>query len=381
MSVSIELHASDLREAVGSYIVTHKLFSKEPVFRLQRNDQRQEDGSRVLVTLGVGRVPFEEGGIHFTFIREYIGEPVTARSCDRDTAIHEIVQLVGPDAEAIQSLCSRAVKQCEADIFDHFQVYSYNAPGEFWQRMAYVPTRGFDSVILDAAISRRIIDDIKEFTCADTANWYKKHCIPLRRGYLFYGPPGTGKSSMIAAIASELRRSVHRMSLVAPRLTDDGLCLAISLASHPALFVFEDVDALFDTHRVRKEDFCVTFSGLLNAIDGVGDKHTGSLFIFTSNHPERLDAALTRKGRIDRRFEFGRMNADMARRMFLRFYPGADEYAVAFAANVMQLSPKATPVEMQHHFITHRRSDAATAAHEIVIDIEETPRGGECFYT
>ena len=42
----------------------------------------------------------------------------------------------------------------------------------------------------------------------------------------------------------------------------------------------------------------VTFSGLLNAIDGVASQE-GRLFFMTTNHIEKLDPALIRPGRCD----------------------------------------------------------------------------------
>merc|ERR1712050_519602 len=60
----------------------------------------------------------------------------------------------------------------------------------------------------------------------------------------------------------------------------------------------------------------VTMSELLNAIDGLGAQ-TGRLLFMTTNHPERLDEALVRDGRIDRRFHLGMANRRMAKRIFL----------------------------------------------------------------
>merc|ERR1712226_507642 len=57
-------------------------------------------------------------------------------------------------------------------------------------------------------------------------------------------------------------------------------------------------------------------SELLNAIDGLGAQ-TGRLLFMTTNHPERLDEALIRDGRIDRRFHLGKANRRMAKRIFL----------------------------------------------------------------
>lgn len=46
----------------------------------------------------------------------------------------------------------------------------------------------------------------------------------------------------------------------------------------------------------------VTLSGLLNVIDGVNATE-GRLIIMTTNHPEKLDPALYRAGRIERKFD------------------------------------------------------------------------------
>ena len=45
----------------------------------------------------------------------------------------------------------------------------------------------------------------------------------------------------------------------------------------------------------------LTFSGLLNAIDGVTSTE-GRIVFMTTNYPERLDAALIRPGRVDFRY-------------------------------------------------------------------------------
>merc|ERR1712050_487959 len=60
----------------------------------------------------------------------------------------------------------------------------------------------------------------------------------------------------------------------------------------------------------------VTMSELLNAIDGLGAQ-TGRLLFMTTNHPEQLDEALIRDGRIDRRIHLGKANRRMAKQIFL----------------------------------------------------------------
>jgi chaperone BCS1 len=48
----------------------------------------------------------------------------------------------------------------------------------------------------------------------------------------------------------------------------------------------------------------VSLSALLNCLDGVGAQE-GRILIMTTNHPDKLDAALTRPSRVDKSFFFG----------------------------------------------------------------------------
>ncbi|GJM97565.1 hypothetical protein PR202_ga14500 [Eleusine coracana subsp. coracana] len=50
----------------------------------------------------------------------------------------------------------------------------------------------------------------------------------------------------------------------------------------------------------------ISLSGMLNFVDGLWSSCVGErLMVFTTNHPERLDPALLRAGRMDRKFELG----------------------------------------------------------------------------
>jgi SpoVK/Ycf46/Vps4 family AAA+-type ATPase len=52
----------------------------------------------------------------------------------------------------------------------------------------------------------------------------------------------------------------------------------------------------------------LTYSGLLNALDGVLTRHEGVITILTTNHIDRLGEAFMRPGRIDRKFKLGKCN-------------------------------------------------------------------------
>lgn len=102
----------------------------------------------------------------------------------------------------------------------------------------------------------------------------------------------------------------------------------------------------------------VTFSGLLNCLDGVASTEARILFM-TTNYLERLDPALVRPGRVDVKEYIGWCSASQVEQMFLRFYRGADDphahdLAKSFAANVMQHKRNVSPAQIQGYFMFHK---------------------------
>jgi chaperone BCS1 len=65
----------------------------------------------------------------------------------------------------------------------------------------------------------------------------------------------------------------------------------------------------------------ISLSGLLNVIDGVAT-HEGRILIMTTNHPEKLDPALVRAGRVDMQISFSHATASQIKSLFLRMYAG-----------------------------------------------------------
>ena len=92
----------------------------------------------------------------------------------------------------------------------------------------------------------------------------------------------------------------------------------------------------------------------------------------TTNHPERLDPALIRPGRVDRKVELGFATPDQARRLFLWFYQGCGvspaELALLADGFAVQIPPgRVTMAAIQEHLLRHRHAPEA-AAHEVVFE-------------
>jgi chaperone BCS1 len=102
------------------------------------------------------------------------------------------------------------------------------------------------------------------------------------------------------------------------------------------VILLEDIDAVNATHSRQhgtetpgqddttssakeKPEGKVSLSALLNAIDGVGSQQ-GRLLIMTTNHVERLDAALIRPGRVDMKLELGLTTHDINAQLFFTIF-------------------------------------------------------------
>lgn len=203
----------------------------------------------------------------------------------------------------------------------------YNVHGFEWVRLGEPRRkRPLGSVILDEGIQESVVEDVKEFI--SRREWYVDRGIPYRRGYLFFGAPGSGKTSFIQALAGELDHAIAIMNLSERGMTDEKLAMLLTKLPKRTMVLLEDADAAFVNRQQKGADGfgsqTVTFSGLLNALDGLSAGEERLVFL-TTNHIERLDPALIRPGRVDMIVQIGEATRYQAAHMWDRFYGDVDE--------------------------------------------------------
>jgi len=220
----------------------------------------------------------------------------------------------------LEEVLEGALRHAEAKRAHRLSLYTVDRWGEDWRLADSKVRRSLDSVVLDAGVAARLRDDIHGFFAR--REWYAQLGIPWRRGYLLYGPPGTGKTSVAYALAGELRLKLCTLSLTNPKLNDHSMAELLQRTPPRSLILIEDVDAFFVAREKQDARIEVSFSGLLNALDGVAAQE-GRIVVLTTNHHERLDAALIRPGRVDLAVELGNATAEQLRGLFLRFFPAA----------------------------------------------------------
>lgn len=226
---------------------------------------------------------------------------------------------------------------------------------EYWERIGRVPDRPIDSVILPKGCSEALLEDMRHFLTAGEE--YRKLGIPYRRSFLLHGPPGTGKSSLVTALAHELKLDVYVLGMGASWFDDERLRTLLARVGGKAILLLEDVDAVRAATKVRRSDDDskdggrVTRSGLLNSLDGLVAP-TGLIVCMTTNHRSKLDPALLRPGRVDKEVEFKAATDDQILDLYTRFFPeSTGENQQAF---VESFSKAPTMAEVQQRCLAIR---------------------------
>jgi mitochondrial chaperone BCS1 len=237
---------------------------------------------------------------------------------------------LGRDKKPLEALVNAAMEHRIEREVNRIAIYVASAYGNDWTRARLGNNRRLDSVVLKAGQKEAILADLERFF--SSRDRYDGLGIPWRRGYLLYGPPGTGKTSLVTALASELSLNVCALSLASPNVTDERIGNLLASVPRRSLILIEDVDAFFTARTKADAQVRISYSGFINALDGVA-AHEGSVVFLTTNHPHLIDEAAIRSGRVDVRLELGLCDRSQLERMFAKFHD--DPAAIARFADAV----------------------------------------------
>lgn len=209
-----------------------------------------------------------------------------------------------------------------------------------WERLGFANARSIDKVYLPKGVAQALCSDVDSFLSQDVRQRYKELELVYSRVYMLYGLPGTGKTSVIKALATRFKKRLAVVTM--DRDTNDyQLRRAFKKLPKNSFLVIEDVDCLFNNREQNTNVTGITFSGFINAIDGIASAET--VIFFTTNKLNDLDDALIR--RVDYFVKFDFATKLQCKTMFCTFFPNAaDQFEtwydgvkdVQFTTNVLQ---------------------------------------------
>ncbi|HXV26998.1 MAG TPA: ATP-binding protein [Candidatus Paceibacterota bacterium] len=165
-------------------------------------------------------------------------------------------------------------------------------------------------VIFRRSLEDEIADNI--FTPILYPGAVKQDGGSLKQGILLAGRYGTGKTLLASSIARASAEGGWTFIYV-PKPEELADALRFAAAYQPAVVFCEDVERVAGSERTDE------VNELLNTLDGVDNKGAEIITVLTTNHHERINAAMLRPGRIDTLIFVEPADAEAAERL-VRLY-------------------------------------------------------------
>jgi len=263
--------------------------------------------------------------------------------------------IIGKDSLNIVKKIKQFIENTGKKDTEMLTLYEISGDRDGWTSIkSFINKRGFDTLFFDNNIKEEIMNHIDNWEkCADT---FEERGLIHKTGILVYGKAGTGKSTLAKALASELDYDL--VSIDTSTFDDINLIEltnAINNDNIKIVIFIDEIDAIFKSRDDGEatDDQKVRVTKLLSFLDGVNSPNN-CIFVATTNYYDRLDSAITRKGRFDKVIELTDINKDTARKMCESF--GLSKDTTTKIINKHK-TKTINPAELQDEIITVIRKE------------------------
>jgi DNA replication protein DnaC len=235
-----------------------------------------------------------------------------------------------------------------------------------WDMYNTLKVQSLDNIYIDKKIKESVIGCIDKFISSEEKYllFGRNHKLNL----LFTGIPGSGKTSLCKALASKYGYAIYIVNFN-KTMTDEHLINLTSDVKEKSIILYEDIDVFFREREAK--DVNVSFSCLINILDGTLTRGSGNINIITTNYPDKIDSALLRPGRIDKIVRFDYPKKDEIRDAFKYLITNDDHKFEEFYTKIkyLKLSMSAIIDYLFNHeddYIDQKNLDELISQHQFI---------------
>ena len=272
------------------------------------------------------------------------------KQSDTELGFTEVITLKAYNIDTIKdfiNLCKSKYdfKKCNSSVLDQ-HLYIHDAEERYYMRYKFITNKSFDTLFYHD--KDKILSVIEKFN--------RKNLPKL--SILLHGISGSGKTSCIKSIAKLTKRDIFYIKISSIASFNDFINMMFSdhirylnpgydhwdvvfksVPPSKRIYIFEDVDCessllnkrivdpINDDHsdigsdsdfndKSKQKKKNLNLSDILNTLDGILELKD-VIMIFTTNHINNIDPAMFRYGRINAKFEFTTMRANIINEMVI----------------------------------------------------------------
>jgi hypothetical protein len=271
----------------------------------------------------------DESNTEFLISYHEEGKPLSSHI--NDISYFKRLKISHPDISILQKFVTKALTY-EKHLDDQkIRVYNSTSKGYF-ELYGTIYCQTYQSIYLPNEIKKMINTHIDTFL--NSKERYVKFGRAYKTSFLLSGVPGSGKSSLAKAIALKYKRPIYMLNF-SINMTDETFISMMSDLKDDSILLIEDIDSFFVERQPININ--ISFSALINFMDGVLGKSNGLITFITANNPDRLDPALIRPGRVDIILKFNYPKKQEINTAFLEMTSGNQEDFEEFYSHIKNI--------------------------------------------